>query len=44
MMFQTYFTSVTAIVAVIGFSNVFHTFSMKISNLIASNEEMAKKI
>jgi hypothetical protein len=42
-MFQKYFTSVTAIVAVIGFSNVFHTFSMKISNLIASNEEMAKK-
>jgi hypothetical protein len=42
-MFQKYFTSVTAMVAVIGFSNVFHTFSMKFNTLIASNKEMAKK-
>jgi hypothetical protein len=42
-MAQKYFPSVTAIIAVIGFSNVFHTFSTKIRDLISSNEEIAKK-
>jgi hypothetical protein len=43
LLLQKYFPSATAMVSVIGFLNVFHTFDIKIKSLIASNEKMAKK-